>query len=586
MATIFYTYLSFSISANSDNMSSLIIAKDIASGNIRLNGWSLSTQSYIFSDIIWSALAIRLFGYHYLMVHILPAFMYSITLILLILLAVRENKYGWLWLLPTVIIPTVFSGSVSFELNIHGGIYLFSALILFFLEKKQNNISTLSSILLSIACGLLIDSDKLFLYILIIPLFAASALHYLLSKEKKYLLISAMSIGSICIYKLYPVIADEFFLYEVPGIQPPEIANFETFKINILLFIDGIKHLFGLVDNTSIPSMLFVYFNLLFLTLFIATTLYCIFKYSCKNLMNSFLVLSSCISVSAFIFSNAPTDYASARYFYSALPFCSLLISRNIRLNSSALVSLLIITFICSAGNLYAFSKIEPSTKYFYRNLSNFLADKGLKYGYAPYWEASVLSGHDKQSVIPVDVSDYITPQHWLSKRQDYETERNFFMSSNKKDIEIAINQFGKPEYQYNFGDMIIVKWEKIQLPPLGIVFHKIPATMKTQVGKINNGEISSNGNAGYLIYGPYVSLNKGKYTLIVNGANSSIGDSIEVIDNSSASTIFTSALNFNEDGIFKANFEIPTKAGDIEVRIKTEDNPNLVLNGYALTSK
>lgn len=62
MLTAFYTFLSFAISANSDNMSSLLSAKDIAEGNLRLNGWSLSTQSYLFQISFGPQLSLSFLG--------------------------------------------------------------------------------------------------------------------------------------------------------------------------------------------------------------------------------------------------------------------------------------------------------------------------------------------------------------------------------------------------------------------------------------------------------------------------------------------------------------------------------------------
>ncbi|MEA7940801.1 hypothetical protein ONO84_24735, partial [Salmonella enterica subsp. enterica serovar Virginia] len=36
---------------------------DIANGNITLKGWYLSTVTFYFTDLVWFALAIKLFGY-------------------------------------------------------------------------------------------------------------------------------------------------------------------------------------------------------------------------------------------------------------------------------------------------------------------------------------------------------------------------------------------------------------------------------------------------------------------------------------------------------------------------------------------
>ena len=49
------------------------------------------------------------------------------------------------------------------------------------------------------------------------------------------------------------------------------------------------------------------------------------------------------------------------------------------------------------------------------------------------------------------------------------------------------------------------------------------PESMNTIVGKLENDQLRSNGDAGYLVYGPYVDLNAGTYSIQISGEVSAV---------------------------------------------------------------
>ncbi len=105
----FYFWLSENLGANSDNMSSLLIARDLVDGNLRLHGWTLSTQSYLFTNIIWAALLIKAIGFHPELAHGIPAFFYTVTIFFSYLIAANGSKRGAIFIIPFLIVPTYFS---------------------------------------------------------------------------------------------------------------------------------------------------------------------------------------------------------------------------------------------------------------------------------------------------------------------------------------------------------------------------------------------------------------------------------------------------------------------------------------------
>lgn len=577
----FYSYLSYLISANSDNMSALLIAKDIASGNYRLDGWSLSTQSYIFSDIIWAVVAIKIFGYSSIIAHVLPAFMYSIMLFVLFFMSTENNRYGWVWLLPILIFPSVFSGAVSFELCIHGGIYFISVAFLYYINRHKGNISFTAVFLMSLISGVVIDSDKLFLYIFTLPLLLSAALHMFLSRSTMLVRVLLMAILSVVFYKLSSLAFKEYFLFTVPGLKPPQLASLPVIKNNILLFWDGLSHLFGFTQiNDGVDRALYA-LKFTICIAFILTSLLCIVRSVMRSFIDCFLALSSGMVICAFVFSNVPTDYYSARFFYCALIFCSLIIARNTKTRPPVLILLLLV--VCSIGNIYEYSRITSSKDALYRNLSDFLHKNDMLYGYAPYWEASVVAAHGKVSVIPVDVGSTITPKHWLSNKKDYTIPRNFFLSSDPESLSVAISQFGEPEKTYKLDGITVLEWEELSMPPNGITIKKFTSATGTIAGTYRGGRIYGSGKDGYLIYGPYVPVSKGRYKLFIYGGGAMKGDFVDVSNSENNTSIFDGPLKFNDDGVFEVEVDVPVNIESLEVRVRTSGNENIYLSGYKL---
>lgn len=120
-------------------------------------------------------------------------------------------------------IPNFFQ--VQFPLNlIYILAFIFYRAFLFFFESKNNTLSVLSIIVMSLAGGLIIDSDKLYMYIFIIPLILSSCIQYLLSREKKHLNLLAIGVLSVLTYKIDQNIPGRIFLYAAPGIKSPGIG--------------------------------------------------------------------------------------------------------------------------------------------------------------------------------------------------------------------------------------------------------------------------------------------------------------------------------------------------------------------------
>jgi len=109
-----------------------------------------------------------------------------------------------------------------------------------------------------------------------------------------------------------------------------------------------------------------------------------------------------------------------------------------------------------------------------------------------------------------------------------------------------------------------------------------------SKVGTIRNGRLSSDGNAGYLFYGPYRNLDKGSYYLILHGNFvNSTADDIDVVSDQGKKTYSTE--NLNKDDCFSEEiivpFELKEKVKDLEVRLRVGAEDQVSVSSYKIVT-
>src|ERR1700761_4868711 len=72
---------------NSDEANILLMASDMAHGNLYLSGWTVSDVPFITTELPEIALAVRVFGLHLNTAHIAAAFTYTVVVALALLLS-------------------------------------------------------------------------------------------------------------------------------------------------------------------------------------------------------------------------------------------------------------------------------------------------------------------------------------------------------------------------------------------------------------------------------------------------------------------------------------------------------------------
>lgn len=118
---------------------------------------------------------------------------------------------------------------------------------------------------------------------------------------------------------------------------------------------------------------------------------------------------------------------------------------------------------------------------------------------------------------------------------------------------------------------------------PLG----KVPTS--SQIGTVSNGQVSSNGVQGFLIYGPYdKNIRSGSYTLTLYGTTQNIVKSyIDTTIDGGATMLTQNMLPSNKNGvILSTNISMPSTVSTqygLEVRVFAFSNELITVTGWTL---
>ena len=579
-----YYYLSTRIGANSDNMSSLLISNDMAQGNITLEGWTMSTQSYFFSDIVWTAIAIMLFGYHAELAHIMPALFFTGTATLCVLLVLEREKKNWILLLPFVGFPTFFTIAQSIELNIHGGIYLYSVAVLYFLyrlEKPDNWKSALAFIIIS---GLIANSDQFLTYILFIPTALAALFHLYLKKEVKYIRLFLVSCACIVFAAISQILIWALLDYDVLGYGGKSIADLEQLATNISVVVEGIAYYFDFTFSRGWVGLSLSAFHLLCFFLIVALFLKSVRTGWHKSFLDTVLLACVVIPMAAFMVSSVAIDLSSSRFLYFSLLCLFLFTARNIVIQPRYFSLLFGFVIIWSASNLHSTLIRGETENSYYKRLTHFLTDNGLSVGYAGFWRASIATAMGPVHVIPVFTDPLLRPRHWLSRDDWYGKRGNFFLIRDEFEATNAVNQFGVPDHQLEFEGMKVFVWEDLQSFATAFRIEKIAENaLPMQVYEMTKDGVTSRGEDGLMLSGPYTDLEAGTYHVVLNGVKRKGNAEVEIFSMANGLSI-KEPIAEGDGTIADFTFSSKEELRNLELRIHVTEEDDLSISGYSIT--
>lgn len=110
-----------------------------------------------------------------------------------------------------------------------------------------------------------------------------------------------------------------------------------------------------------------------------------------------------------------------------------------------------------------------------------------------------------------------------------------------------------------------------------------------SQTGELVDGRLVSNGKAGYLLYGPYVSFLAGTYTVAVKGKVDGLpaGAKIHLDAASGNGKSIHGTIEIEKTGDLPAfEFTLPEAVGDLEIRINTPQGAEVSLESYQVSKK
>jgi len=113
--------------------------------------------------------------------------------------------------------------------------------------------------------------------------------------------------------------------------------------------------------------------------------------------------------------------------------------------------------------------------------------------------------------------------------------------------------------------------------------------TKFSQVGVLLDGEMTSNGQSGFLFYGPYVNLKKGHYYLQMEGSYENPSGAVldvvsQVAKKKHLEIVLADVVDIDETTVLP--FSIPSDADNLEVRLKVSEDTRLRIRGYEIKTR
>ena len=185
--------------------------------------------------------------------------------------------------------------------------------------------------------------------------------------------------------------------------------------------------------------------------------------------LNILLILALIFNILSFVFGGIYVDSFTSRYLIAVPILGSILIARYLspyivkNKIYMAITGIIIFSFIVFF--LHESIILKPSNNN-EKDLTAFLAQHHLKYGYATYWDAGITTVYSDNNIKVRQVissNHKVYPYLWLSDSRWYNKKANFIIYGNHQtdavNMQIAINSFGKPKEIYKLDGFTILVW-------------------------------------------------------------------------------------------------------------------------------
>ncbi len=476
-----YLHISASIQYNSDSAAPILESYAILHGNASLHSWYLSSDNFYTIDLLFYVIAQYFFGF-------IPQLMQYVQIVIYILMAfvslyvVNINKAKlqlsrFLIYIIAIPMPSYFFLSNALKLPDHIGTIMFSLigfLLVYKIENKRK-FKYLLSIILFIITTLIVFGDPLGIWIAILPIILSSLIYLFINKKdkKEDFLILGITLLALIVGETL-----RSNIIKLGGFRIVHLgmyfASLQNSILHLYYLIYSILKLNGsyfFSQNLLKPSTMEILLRLV-ITIAIFIPIIYIFKSNIKKVdrINLILALGMLFDILAFVFGNILINTGTTRYLIPFVIFGGILLARIAPIYIEKSKKILVLVIIYSVILILFFIHYTIFTPvyvpYKQQNIISFLHSHKLKYGYATYWNASILTLETEDSIQVRAVTkngNLYTPYLWLDSSNWYKHKANFLiinnMNNKKIDTKLAVHTFGKFKYQYSEPEYTILVW-------------------------------------------------------------------------------------------------------------------------------
>ncbi|HHR0804657.1 TPA: hypothetical protein ACS28E_004457 [Enterobacter roggenkampii] len=567
-------YIGSGFTPSSDQSSGIIIARDIASGNLILKDWFLSTVTFYFTDLIWYSLFSLLGVSNHIQSFLVPSLILSGLTVVCTALVISKKKIPWAIFLSFGIVG-IYSSQIYNLAVTHVGAYLYTAIIYLLIERSSSSENgkkySIAIFILSLA---IFFSDDISKYSFLIPLTLSLFLDLTLKRNLKTLPYLASIIIAFAISKILLLSVMHFGGFQLPGVGQPRFATQQEFINNLGYILNGSLRLFeGYIFGLQIDLFSFAtavrLCYMLFFFYFITFSIRNLMDYS---IIDRSLLITALVMPFAFIFSNIPSAIDSIRYIAPSVIFGSVFICRHSRLSNKHSIAALVIAII-SGFIIYTNAITTEKRNLEIEHLTKFIKEYGLKRGFASFWYASSVSLNSGAILSPVVFNNNegsVKPFLWLTKTTNYEDDNTFVIADSDADKDVAISQFGHPDLISKVASKSVMIWRKgIAIPFNGFNIKTNDSYFGSTGLRKQNSTCPKEGGP-FIVTGPYRPLKQGTYSVSIDkdGSGEVNGDVVALGGQVTIAEINNST---------KFDIQIDKTYPDIEVRIYNAKNSSCI---------
>lgn len=630
----YYAQVNEAAVINSDNAFPVLAGQAIFSGNPLLEGWIASTRSFYFDSYVYG-IAGQFFGYDFRLVYKVSAIVIGIffaylcyVIMQLSVIWKRGRRVANLLFAISLCIASIYMASNSTQSN-WAASHVFAAITglmlvwnLYFTQKKGRLLS--AGLLLSLALIVLTMGDYLLLYFAILPSAAVllcKAIKTRKADERRRDLLHLLFLAIAVIANRLLISSLEYFGGMPPAFSLDSVGIISAEQVPARFFYA--VECFLTMFNGDFFGKTVTFGNVSY---FLAGAIF-IFLMAClilcaKKVLTNFLTITCLVSIifttlvlTLTTFAHSSEALWDTRLMYYAFYSTVILFSRidwssifeRLGLSASSRRDLILVVLIALLFTACGLSKIDHTNRSEYENATPFkiaglLEKHNLREGYGTFWLSDVitLASNNKVEVCSI-VGPKIEVFHWLAAPVDSITSPNFVLIDDTEwghiTHETVLSTFGNPVETYQEENVTVMVYDENLRPYMkgygyrdgsrvgwldfgdGNNTRTVAATSSVFDSSFDRGSdgFFVSDAPGFLIYGPYDSIEAGSYRLTFNccyDGNAEPDEVIGKIDVYSDSRKYTYAetdVVAHSERCFSVtlnDIEIPEDVDDIETRL------------------